>query len=66
MLFVVIDDTGFGQLVPTDGPFDLTLAERVELVCWGMMPSGDVADSDQLRTCYRSRAILRTGAGEPA
>ena len=66
MLFVVIDDTGFGQLVPTDGPFDLTLAERVELVCWGMMPSGGVADSDQRRTCYRSRAILGTGAGEPA
>jgi hypothetical protein len=30
----VIDDTSFGQLVPRDGPFDLTLAERVELVCW--------------------------------
>ena len=65
MLFIVIDDTGFGQLVPSDGPFDLTLAERVELVCWGMMPSGDSADSDPRRTYYRSRAILRTGAREP-
>ena len=65
VLFIVIDDTGFGQLVPRDGPFDLTLAERVELVCWGMMPSGDAADSDHRRTYDRSRAILRTGAREP-
>ena len=35
VLFNVIDDTGFGQLVPSDGAFDLTLAERVEVVCWG-------------------------------
>ena len=46
VLFIVIDDTGFGQLVSSDGPFDLTLAERVELVCWDMMPSGDSADSE--------------------
>jgi hypothetical protein len=65
VLFIGIDDTGFGQLVPSDGSFDLTLAERVELVGWGMMPSGDSADSDQRRTYDRSRAILRTGAREP-
>ena len=64
VLFIVQDDTGFGQLVPSDGLFDLTLAERVELVCWGMMPSGDSADSDQRRTYDRRRAILRTGARE--
>jgi hypothetical protein len=32
---------------PRDRPFDLTLGARVELVRWGMTPSGDSADSDQ-------------------
>ncbi len=36
-----------------------------ELVCWGMMPSGDSADSGQRRTHDRCRAILRTGVREP-
>jgi hypothetical protein len=51
--------------VPSDGPFDIALAERVDLMCWRMTPSGDSGHSDQRRTCYRSRAILRTGAREP-
>ena len=26
--------------VPRDRPFDLKIGERLELVCWGVMPSG--------------------------
>jgi hypothetical protein len=26
--------------VPRDLPFALTIGERVQLVCWGVMPSG--------------------------
>ena len=26
--------------VPRDLPFDLTIGARLELVCWGVMPSG--------------------------
>jgi hypothetical protein len=26
--------------VPRDRPFDLTIGGRLELICWGVMPSG--------------------------
>jgi hypothetical protein len=38
--------------VPRDRPFDLCVGERLELVCWGVMPSGILRHPVLLRpTC---------------
>jgi hypothetical protein len=46
--------------VPRDLPFDLTIGERVGLVCWGVMPSGCCG----IRCSERSCDLPRRGTGE--